>query len=82
MCSTAAHRPSEAVRLCRSTYASRYCAVEGNTLSRRNRTPHALLARGAEGLKRSSAAYLVRLRARVRVRVRVRVEAEQRRVPG
>ena len=69
MCSTAAHRPSEAVRLCRSTYASRYCAVEGNTLSRRNRTPHALLARGAEGLKRSSAAYLVRVRVAIGVRV-------------
>ena len=62
MCSTAEHQPSEAVRLCRPTYASRYCAVEGNTLSRRNRTPHALLARGADGLKRSSAAYLVRVR--------------------
>ena len=62
MCSTAAHQPSEVVRLCRSTYASRYRAVELNTLSRRNRTPHALLARGAEGLKRSSAAYLVRVK--------------------
>ena len=63
MCSTAAHQPSEVVRLCRSTYASRYRAVELNTLSRRNRTPHALLARGAEGLKRSCAAYLVPYRA-------------------
>jgi len=61
-----AHQPSEVVRLCRSTYASRYRAVELNTLSRRNRTPHALLARGAEGLKRSSAAYLCMVRARAR----------------
>ena len=73
MCSTAAHQPSEAVRLCRSTYASRYRAVELSTFSRRNRTPHAMLARGTEGLKRSSPAYLVRVRVRVSLRVRVKV---------
>ena len=62
MCSTAAHQPSEVVRLWRSTYANRYRAVELNTFSRRNRMSHALLAREAEGLKRSSAAYLVSVR--------------------
>ena len=59
MCSTAAHQPSEVVRLCRSTYASRYSAVQLGTFSRRNRMSHALLAREAEGLKPSRAAYLV-----------------------
>ena len=59
MCSTAAHQPSEAVRLWRSTYANRYRAVELNTFSRRNRMSHAMLAREAEGLKPSRAAYLV-----------------------
>ena len=57
----------------RSTYASRYRAVELNTFSRRNRMSHALLAREAEGLKRSSAAYLVSVRVRVRVRARGQV---------
>ena len=64
--------------MCRSTYASRYRAVELSTFSRRNRTPHAMLARGTEGLKRSSAAYLVRVRVRVRVRGRVRVRVKVR----
>ena len=73
MCSTAAHQLSEAVRLWRSTYANRYRAVELNTFSRRNRMSHALLAREAEGLKRSSAAYLVSVRVGVRVRARGQV---------